>query len=615
MPLRRILFLLQLPVWCVILVSFAFLLRALDARVQATAQATQTRMQLETLNGLLLHALDMETGVRGYVIAANPVFLEPYREALQALPDDFKTLRAQLGSDRPSSAGYALDMAAVGRIETLMTRWQTEVAVPEIAARQVSAGAAAALVVSQRGKKLLDAVRAEIRTVSKRQAAHLQQREAQAVQHLQVLRVALYVAGGTLLLLSVITTLAGAGVLIRRLHVLTSAALRLTGGETRILVPARGPRELRILAHTFNAMSERLHASQHEADAYAHDLAQRNEWMVRMGALSDAMQAARSLDEGAAILVRALPALLPGTRGTLLHQSPEGGQLAPLLSWGEDSHAPAAETCWALRRGEMQTPDQRKFALRCAEDSGTYVCTPLVSQGETLGLLQVDAAQAGEAVPDEVHTLLPTVTRQVTLALASLELQERLLQQSVCDSLTGLYNRRRLEENLRRAVQTAAQDGTALSVIALDIDHFKRLNDTFGHDAGDAALVQVSAVLRDLAPPGSTPARPGGEEFTLLLPGFDLPAAEVLAEHLRRAVEALALTHAGVALGPVTVSLGVADRTTVPLSAATLLSTADQALYAAKHRGRNRVVSTRTLRAVSRDRDGQPDTVQAPQPR
>ncbi|WP_309572012.1 diguanylate cyclase [Deinococcus sp.] len=607
MPLRRVLFLLQLPLWCVMLASFGFLLHALDARVQATAQATQTRMQLETLNGLLLHALDMETGVRGYVIAGNPVFLEPYHEARQALPVDFRTLRSQLGADRSTGGAYAVDMAAVGRIETLVTRWRTEVAAPEIAARKVSAETAATIVASQRGKKLLDAIRAEIHTLSARQTAHLQQREARAVQHLHVLRVALYGAGSALLLLSVITTLIGAGMLTRRLYALTSAALRLTGGETRIMVPARGPRELRTLAYTFNAMSERLHASRQEADAYAHDLAQRNEWMARMGALSDAMQAARSLDEGAAILARALPALLPGTRGTLMHQRPEGGSLAPLLSWGEDSCAPAAETCWSLRRGEMQAPDQREFALRCAEDNGTYVCTPLVSRGETLGLLRVDARQSGETLTEETRTLLLTVTRQVTLALASLGLQERLLQQSVRDPLTGLYNRRRLEEDLRRAVQAGVQDGTPLSVIALDIDHFKRLNDTFGHDAGDAALVQVSAVLRDLAPLGSTPARPGGEEFTLLLPGFDLPAVEVLAEHLRRAVEALTLTHAGVALGPVTVSLGVADRTTVSLGAATLLITADQALYAAKHRGRNRVVSTRTLRATARDGSGMPD--------
>ncbi|WP_168734833.1 diguanylate cyclase [Deinococcus sp. KSM4-11] len=595
MPLRRVLFLLQVPLWCMLLASFGFLLRALDARVQATTQATQTRTQLETLNGLLLHALDMETGVRGYVIAGNVVFLDPYHEARRALPDDFRTLRAQLGSDR--AAGYALDVAGVDRVQQLLTRWQTEVAVPEIVARRSSAEAAALIVSSQRGKKLLDAVRVEIRVLSARQTTRLKQREAQAVYHLRVLRVALYGAGGALLLLSVVTTLTGAGVLIRPLHALTGAARRISGGETLITVPAGGPLELRTLAQTFNAMSEQLHVARQEADAYALDLARRNEWRVRMGRLSDAMQAARSLDEGAVILARALPDLLPGTRGTLLHQPPERDGPVPLLTWGEDVQG-----------------DQGQGALPGVGGDAT-VCSPLISQGETLGELHVDTGLSGGAWTDEGRTRLLTVTRQVTIALASLGFQERLLQQSVRDPLTGLYNRRRLEEDLHRAVDDAVQGGTPLSVIALDIDHFKRLNDTFGHDAGDAALVQVSATLRDLAPRGSTPARPGGEEFTLLLPGHDLLAAEGVAERLRGAVEALTLTHAGEALGPVTVSLGVADHTVFPFDAATLMSTADHALYAAKHRGRNRVVSTRTLRATSRDGSGQPDVLGAPERR
>jgi diguanylate cyclase (GGDEF)-like protein len=136
-------------------------------------------------------------------------------------------------------------------------------------------------------------------------------------------------------------------------------------------------------------------------------------------------------------------------------------------------------------------------------------------------------------------------------------------------------------------------------LIALDVDHFKRLNDTFGHDAGDAALVRLSAALRDMAPPGSTPARPGGEEFSLLLPGHDLAVAHALAERLRAEIAGWSLTHAGISLGQLTVSMGVAGYTAPLSTPAALVRAADEALYSAKRQGRNRVVEAASLHPES----------------
>ncbi|MFT2720484.1 diguanylate cyclase [Deinococcus sp. A31D244] len=620
MPLRRLLLLTQFPLWALTLLSFLFLLGALNARMQATTDATQARVRIENLSSLLVHVLDMETGVRGYVIAGNPVFLEPYRTARAALPGDLLALRdtMRLSSTPEQNARN------VNQIEALIFRWLADVATPEINLRADNPGAAAALVRSQQGKKLLDAAREQIATLNARETLALQAREADAVRQLERLRLALLLAGGAVVLLGAVNALTQAALITRYLSGLNRAAQRLTdtahtpppsptetGLETtaaltdsaersigpaalerrRALVAVRigGPAEFRELTGTFNLMSQRLQAAQQEARDRTDQLAQRNAWMRRIGELNDAMQAARSLDEGARILERALPVLLPGTRGALSHHNASRNLLSPLLSWGDEeavTHAP--DHCWALRRGEVQHPDDRRFAPPCPGQSGAYTCLPLFSHGETLGLLRVAPADPDQPLPDTTRALLPGVARQIALALASLRLQDRLLQQSIRDPLTGLFNRRHLEDVLNEQVSLAHTERRPLSLIALDVDHFKRLNDTFGHDAGDAALIRISAALRDAAPPGSTPARPGGEEFSLLLPGVGTDAAASIAERLRAEIAALDLRHAGIALGQITLSLGVASLCAETATPAALTVAADQALYAAKRQGRNR---------------------------
>lgn len=159
------------------------------------------------------------------------------------------------------------------------------------------------------------------------------------------------------------------------------------------------------------------------------------------------------------------------------------------------------------------------------------------------------------------------------------------------DALTGLPNRRALEDELVRATSRASRDDTWLSLVALDVDHFKRCNDTYGHAAGDAVLATVGKVLVAQCRKGDVPARYGGEEFTIVLPNTNPLGATVVAERIRRAFEASETTYEGKSL-KVTMSLGVASargRETEPASA--LAGRADEALYAAKHGGRNRVVS------------------------
>jgi diguanylate cyclase (GGDEF)-like protein len=179
-----------------------------------------------------------------------------------------------------------------------------------------------------------------------------------------------------------------------------------------------------------------------------------------------------------------------------------------------------------------------------------------------------------------------------------LERANRMLQSlSYLDGLTGLANRRHLDEALEQEWRRAGRDKAPLSLVMIDIDHFKRFNDTYGHQGGDACLRQVGhALTGSLKRAGDLAARYGGEEFAVVLPGTDMAGAAAFAESVRAQVEGLKIAREPSGATVVTVSVGVA--TIVPSadsSASALLAAADQALYRSKANGRNRV-SLRDLR-------------------
>jgi diguanylate cyclase (GGDEF)-like protein len=177
------------------------------------------------------------------------------------------------------------------------------------------------------------------------------------------------------------------------------------------------------------------------------------------------------------------------------------------------------------------------------------------------------------------------------MAIANLQLRETLRNQSIRDPLTALFNRRYAEETLSRELSRAAREQLPLSLLLLDVDHFKKFNDAYGHETGDEVLKRIAALLRQKTRGGDVASRLGGEELLVLLPGAALGDALNRAEQIRLGVEALELRVSGKVIGPVTISTGVAVFPTHGTDAAELLRSADAALYKAKHLGRNRVVA------------------------
>lgn len=181
------------------------------------------------------------------------------------------------------------------------------------------------------------------------------------------------------------------------------------------------------------------------------------------------------------------------------------------------------------------------------------------------------------------------MSEQVGLALANLRLREALRYQSIRDPLTGLFNRRFLDEWLDRELHRAAREETALALLMLDLDHFKRFNDSFGHDGGDAVLREVGKVLQEELRSGDIACRLGGEELAVVAPGTTAAGATILAERIRQRVESLLVVANGQSLGGVTVSIGIAAFPNDGQVAENLMRAADHALYSAKGNGRNRV--------------------------
>ena len=174
------------------------------------------------------------------------------------------------------------------------------------------------------------------------------------------------------------------------------------------------------------------------------------------------------------------------------------------------------------------------------------------------------------------------------------ELHLRLQEQAIRDPLTGLYNRRYLDETLERELSRAKREGYPISLTMIDLDHFKLVNDTYGHKAGDEVLITLSALLQSQAREGDIPCRYGGEEFVLVLPRMPLEVASQRAEQWREAFANMTTRHGEFEIGA-TMSIGLATYPDHAATAEDLIDSADQALYKAKAAGRNRLALAEPL--------------------
>jgi len=227
----------------------------------------------------------------------------------------------------------------------------------------------------------------------------------------------------------------------------------------------------------------------------------------------------------------------------------------------------------------------------------------MIAQGEVLGVVHLRhnplAAESADSAASLNELLAVTLAEQVAVALMNLKLREALRNQSIRDPLTGLFNRRYMEETLEREMRRAERSHQPLGVVMLDLDHFKHFNDTYGHAAGDLLLRELGALLNTRLRGSDIACRYGGEEFALILPEMPLAIIRQRVEALRLGIKQLYVRHRGQSLGIVTVSAGIAMFPEHAAAGEALLRAADRALYRAKAEGRDRVTSAETQAASS----------------
>jgi diguanylate cyclase (GGDEF)-like protein len=332
------------------------------------------------------------------------------------------------------------------------------------------------------------------------------------------------------------------------------------------------------------------------------ELAKRNREAALLRTLSENLQSCASLGESYEVIAKRMPLLLPETAGVVFLLDTSRTRNEAVAKWGaplmgvEDVFLPG--DCHAVRRSRLYSVADSASEPNCRHFLGapprSYVCVPLAAQNEVIGMMHLQRPGAPSQrwlCTDEELFLINGAAEYVGLAVANLELREKLREQAMHDKLTGLYNRHYVEEWFGLELHRAQRHGRPIAAIMLDIDHFKRFNDTFGHEAGDLVLRELAAVLRRLARQSDVASRYGGEEFLVLLPECPFDAALRKAEHLRAEVAKLKLEHNNRPLGSVTVSIGVAAFPDHAQEAKALLRCADNALYEAKGAGRNRVVA------------------------
>ena len=328
-------------------------------------------------------------------------------------------------------------------------------------------------------------------------------------------------------------------------------------------------------------------------------LEQHNLEILVLSEMSNLLQTCTRLDQAYSVISDFAGRLFPHETGMLMILDKASAKLTMMAQWGSlagDLTSFAAEECWALRRARphFANVEPGRPLLRCdhfpASNPGGYMCLPILVEGQPMGNLRLWTDQPDKPFYQSQQNLASALTEQIGLALSNLNLRELLREQAIRDPLTALLNRRYLYEVLDREIKRSVRSGQSLGVVMIDLDHFKQVNDTYGHAAGDRMLCEVASLLNHTIRSSDIACRYGGEEFVLVLPEANLEDAGRRAEQIRQKINILQVNYEGRYLRPVTASIGVADLRPDRFSMEALLAAADNAMYLAKEKGRDCVV-------------------------
>ena len=498
---------------------------------------------------ILSELKDVQSSQRGFVITGQDAYLEPYNEAVPTIEATFKELD-QLIQDNP---------AQEARLKILKAKADLRIDIAQRIIdnyRKDGQAAAFTLIKNGLGKIQMDEIRSVVRDMTAEES-HLLNLRQDAVNR---------TADNTLLM--------GAGGLVCCFSILFFVFT---------------------IMYRETMRRAAVEASLHTAFKQMKEISYENDILSKM---SDYFQSCKSPEEAFEIISVNIQHLLPNTYGTIAIFNNSRNIIETKLFWGKKSgslNEYQSDDCWALRRGRIHhVHEKNSVEPICSHVTGNhhgaYLCIPMQAHGDIIGTFFI-GSETEEALDDHKCQIAQTASEQVSLALANLKLQEKLRQQSIRDPMTNLYNRRYMEETMEREVNRAAADNLPLHILMLDIDHFKRFNDTFGHDAGDLLIKEFARMIQKKTSKDIIACRYGGEEFLVMMLGHLLEEATEWAVELGNAVRVMRVESNGQPLSQITISMGLSSFPDHGQSPAQLMHNADVALYKAKKGGRDQLVT------------------------
>ncbi len=589
----RVFFTTFFPTLLLVLAFFPVYQSSQQASV-ANQEVAESYAIIADSNQLIQLVVDAETGLRGFLLTGDDNFLQPYYQSVSAVPE---RLRQMLGEHQLTEQQKIL----LQRLDAGFIDWQRNIGQVQIDLRRTGKLPSDSVATGE-GKQRIDVLRQVVHQLVDLEDARLKERKGQSSGAAEKAR--------TFLLISVCFCLALAFVLASFTAFYTSSSLTqitrvaraFAAGDLKQRAGTDGKDEFNILGAVFNQLAEQLQQMVLLEQQQTQQLHLQVEKLVKariedarqLKQVGELLQSCQNQAEAADVVRISCQKIFEGSSGALFLFDSTGFKRAS--SWGETEFQPHFEqdSCWAVRRGKLHFFDSDDTALKCShltDHPGPTLCIPLLARGDLVGVLTVkpvlDYADTARWL-EENQEGAASLAEQLALALMNIKLRDSLQEQSLRDALTGLYNRRQMDSSVADIFAKAVRQALPMSVLLIDIDHFKKLNDVHGHAVGDEALKLLAGLLQEMFRGTDLACRYGGEEFVVLLPGADLQVALSRAEELRKRCEVMKLFIHDQALS-FTLSIGVAALKDGVGHAEELLKLADDALYNAKNLGRNRV--------------------------
>jgi len=583
LKIRDQILLVTLPPLFVLLCAVALFFYAYRSAVSAERATIRSEDRVVRSESFLRHASEAWAAVRAYVLTRRNTALVPFdKAAADALSD-----LLELEDLESTEAGHPQDVVQIrGEFEALQKGWVLSVIERVRSGENIDPGK-----ILQDGESQLTAIRSQVLKLESTDERQNQRERAEAESVMRRMLLVGVSLAGLLACVLVILTVVVTRQIVSPVLQLIRASERVGKGDFSPSLPPVADNEFGILSRSFAQMTATLQSERDEiaslnrfSEAVTQCTSDREVYDRLLHALRERFQPRQVI-----IFRLREPEHYLEPAAALVPLAPEG-RLLPVI---EEPH-----NCKAVRTGRPFVVNDVKLEPLCPSQynlpsEGSYYCGPLIASGIIIGSVRVHGA-AGLWTPER-QRLLESFLSGSASALSNVYHLDRMKQQANIDVLTGLYNRRFLEDFTRKHFAMAKRHEQPVGIIMLDLDHFKNFNDVYGHEMGDRILRHFAKTVTSSMRETNLAARYGGEEFIVVLPDTNARACMLVAERIRKAVMTMVVpSNTDKPLPQLTVSVGVAVYPDHGQTVEEVIQASDKALYESKRLGRNRVTAALT---------------------